>query len=172
MTAVTDSVRMAAATVPRAQPRGLPEQQRYQRHQLVGLLRAPAVLDVDRQDNRVHGDRVVHARLLLKCRDLEDHDPRPVDGHARSDRLASHQEELRRVSPEVDEEVDGRCVRARQLVLLPPARLVSLVLGPLPELLVDWENGGFITMFTCPSGTASRGLYRAPLGSARSHFPM
>ena len=51
---VTELVRMATVTVPRAQPRGLLEQQRYRRRQLVGLLLAPAFLDVGRQDNRVH----------------------------------------------------------------------------------------------------------------------
>ena len=98
MTAVTDSVRMAAATVPRAQPRGLPEQQRYQRHQLVGLLLAPAVHDTGWQDKRVYGDRVVHVRLLLECRDLEDHGLRPVDGHVGLGSMAIRQEELRRVA--------------------------------------------------------------------------
>ena len=98
MAAVTDSVRMTAATVPRAQPRGLSEQQCYQRRQLVGLLLAPAFLDAGRQDKRVHGDRVAQARLLLECRDLEDHDLRPVDGHVGLDSMAIRQEELRRVA--------------------------------------------------------------------------
>ena len=91
---VTELVRMATVTVPRAPARSAG--------------RAPAFLDVVRQGGHVSGDHVVRARLLLECRDLEDHGLRPVDGHVESDGMAGRQEELRRVAPEVVEEVADR----------------------------------------------------------------
>ena len=81
---VTELVRMATVTVPRAPARSAG--------------RAPALLDVVRHGGHVSGDHVVRARLLLECRDLEDHDQRPVGRPVRSDRLAGRQGELPRCS--------------------------------------------------------------------------
>ena len=55
---------------------------------------APASTDVGRQGDQVHGNRLVHVRLLLGCRVLKDDDPRPVERPASSRGHASRPREL------------------------------------------------------------------------------
>ena len=142
--------------------------QRRRRNGGVGAGHAPASTDVGRQDGHVHADLVARVRLRLGCHDHEDDDPRPVDGHVGSDRMANRQEELRRAAPKVVEDVDGRCSFSRRLVLQQPAsrrteldratdgtalgdacisaRLVSLAPGLLPELLAGRVSHGRLSL--------------------------